>query len=80
MATILQFAPTKPEGRTCPDCEGSGWFTSLAQAEGEVRYWRSRWESVQAHPRARKERQTCAENLEFWTNKAAMYAAMRKAR
>lgn len=62
MATILKFKQNRPEGQTCPRCEGSGieatvfnqfvgetvaipcgkceatgWFTSLAHAEGEVR-------------------------------------------
>lgn len=63
----------------CGKCDATGRFTALAEAEGEVRYWRSRWQSVEHNYRAKRERQTASEKLEFWTNKAAMYAAMRKA-
>lgn len=63
----------------CGKCEGTGQFTALANAEGEVRYWRSRYQSAERRPRARKERQQAAEQLEFWTGKVAIYSAMRKA-
>lgn len=63
----------------CGKCDATGQFTALMEAEGEVRYWRSLVESL-SHARAPKQLRHAHEQLEFWTNKTAMYAVMRKAR
>lgn len=73
--TAFVHGPDAVHTFPCSKCEGSGTFTALAEAEGEVRYWRSMWHSA----RTGKQHRDASEQLDFWTNKTAMYAAMRKA-
>lgn len=61
----------------CGKCEGSGIFTALAEAQGQVRYWRSMVESL-GRARAPKQLRKAYKELESWTNKSAMLSVMRQ--
>jgi hypothetical protein len=80
-ATVLNPFTQQSQPLACGKCEATGRFTVLMEAEGNVRYWRSLVESLsRVGVRAPKKLRDARESLEFWTNKAAMYAAMKEAR